>query len=242
METRKNKRENATNRIFNALVCCLCLAGLTGCYTADSGNYATDEIVFDFVVDVTETTATATASFWTYRAIPGNVVYLVLTDFDTVMVNGIPMSRKRGPVADYYSVTIPPAQEYTFTFRRGDGTSYDSTVSAIPPLTITRPTSGTWVSRAADMEIEWTNSIEGGVATVFVPGGEYVNGFLQDVADSGTYTIPAGTFLVDASAPQPRSFGASLSVSRRKRETLGPELTGHITVRSGDTIQFITTE
>ncbi len=241
MKNKESNRKDVMNRLFAPLMFCLCLGWLTGCYTADSGNYATDQIVFDFGVEVSETVATATASFWTYRAIPGTPVYLVLTHFDAIMVNGITMSRKRGPIADYYSVTIPPAEQYTFTFTRGDGTSYDSTVDTIPPLVITSPEAETWISRAADLDVAWTNPVEDGVVTVYVPRGEYVNGFLQQVVDSGTYTIPAGTFLLDASAPT-ASFEAMLYVSRKKRENLGPELAGAIEVRTGDSVRFITTE
>lgn len=224
-----------------AMMFCFCIVGLNGCYTADSGNYTTDLIFCGFTVDVDKTTATATASFWVEGAQPANPTYLVLTVGDTITVNGTAMQRKRGPLFDFYTVTLQPAETYTFTFTRGDGTSYDSTVNTITTLDITSPEDGAWISRAADMNITWTNPIEGGNVAVFIPGGQYLNGFLQEVPDTGAYTIPAETLTLDSMAPSP-DVETALSISRNHKGTMAEGLNGSVTARTGSNIQIVSTE
>ncbi|HDP35839.1 MAG TPA: hypothetical protein ENN29_12110 [Candidatus Hydrogenedentes bacterium] len=219
----------------------LCFVGLIGCYTADSGNYTTDQIHCEFSVDVSDTVITATASFWTPGAQPANPTYLALTANDTVTVNGVAMQRKRGPLFDIYTATLQPADEYVFTFTRGDGTSYDSTAHTIATLAVTSPEAGAWVSRAADLEVAWTNPVEGGEVTVFVPGQQYFNGFLRVVPDAGAYTIPAETLVLDAMSPQPE-VQTLVSVSRSHKGTMAPGLNGNIVARTEGSVQFVSAE
>ena len=220
---------------------CICAIGLIGCYTADSGNYTTDQIRFEFAVDVSGTVVTATASFWTPSAQPANPPYLVLTANDTITVNGVAMQRVRGPFFDVYTATLQPAETYTFTFSRADGASYDSTVNTIETLAITSPEEGAWISRAADLNIAWTNPIEGGNVAVFVPGGQYFNGFLRDAPDTGAYTIPAGTLTLDPMSPA-TDMDTGVSVSRNHRGIMADGLNGNIIARTGNNVSFISTE
>lgn len=219
----------------------LCTLGLTGCYTADSGNYATELIFCGFTVDVDKTIVTATASFWVEGAQPANPTYLVLTAGDTVMVNGTTMQRKRGPLFDIYTATLQPAETYTFNFARTDGTSYDSTVNTIATLDITSPEEGALISRAADMNIAWTNPIEGGNVAVFIPGGQYFNGYLKETADTGVYTIPAENLTLDALSLS-TDVETALSISRNHKGTMATGLNGNVTARTGSNIQIVSTE
>jgi len=228
-------------KMLIAMTFCMCAVGLIGCYTADSGNYTTDKIHFEFAVDVSATVATATASFWTPSAQPANPTYLVLTAGDTITVNGVAMQRVRGPFFDVYTATLQPAETYTFTFTRTDGTSYDSTVNTIVPLEITSPAEGDWISRAADLNVTWTNPIEGGNVAVFVPGGQYFNGFLRETADTGAYTIPANTLTLDAMSPS-TDVETGLSVSRSHKGVMATGLTGNSVARTGNNIAFVSTE
>ena len=220
---------------------CLCLVGLIGCYTADSGNYATDQIHCEFAVDVSETVVTATASFWTPGAQPANPTYLVLTANDTVTVNGVAMQRKRGPLFDIYTATLQPAEEYVFTFSRSDDESYDSTVPTIPAIRITSPEVNTWVSRGEDLDVAWANPIEDGNATVFIPASQYLNGLLEVVPDVGGYTIPADTLVLDEMAPD-ASVQTRVSVSRRHKGTMAEGLNGNIVARAEGSAEFISEE
>lgn len=220
---------------------CFCFAGLTGCYTADSGDYSTDRIHCQFAADVSETVVIATASFWTPGAQPANPTYLVLTANDTVTVNGAAMQRRRGPLFDYYTATLQPAEEYIFTFARDDGTSYDSIAPDLLPLTVTSPTPGAWISRDDDLDVTWTNPIEDGDVTVFIPSGQYLNGFLGVTEDVGSYTIPAGTLTLDEMSPQ-SDVQAQVSVSRRRPGVMAEGLNGNIVTRTEDAVQFVSTE
>ncbi len=225
----------------SVLLLCLCLVGLIGCYTADSGNYATNQIHCEFSVDVSDTVATATASFWTPGAQPANPTYLVLTANDTITVNGVAMQRKRGPLFDIYTATLQPAEAYVFTFTRSDDESYDSTVPTIPALTITNPEAETWVSRDEDLDIRWSNPIEDGNVTVFMPASQYLNGLLEAVQDVGEYTIAAGTLTLDEMSPE-TDVRSQISVSRRHQGVMAEGLNGNIIARTGDTVEFISTQ
>ena len=185
---------------------------------------------------------TATASFWTPSAQPANPTYLVLTAGDTITVNGVAMQRVRGPFFDVYTATLQPAETYTFTFTRTDGTSYDSTVNTIVPLEITSPADGAWISRAADLNVTWTNPIEGGNVAVFVPG-------------SNTLTVSFVKRRIPAPIPSSppirlrwmpcllnRMWKPYLSVSRSHKGVMATGLAGNIVARTGNNIAFVSTE
>ncbi len=219
---------------------CLCLTGLIGCYTADSGDYATEQIHCGFAVELADGIVTATASFWTPGARPGNPTYLVLTASDTVTVNGVRMQRKRGPLFDFYEATLEPVDAYVFTFSRGDGESYDSTVPAIPEVIVTHPLPAAY-SRAEDLLVTWTNPVADSDVTIHVPDGQYFDGIFQTIEDFGEHTIPAGTFTLDEMSPQ-TDIQAQVIVTRRHEGTMSADLNGSIVARARGVAKFISTE
>ncbi|NLV42832.1 MAG: hypothetical protein GXY15_16595 [Candidatus Hydrogenedentes bacterium] len=224
---------------FLALSALLCVAGLVGCQTGDSGDYPTDQISCTFTVDVNDVGVTARASFWTTGTGIGPV-NLILTAGDTVTVNGVAMPRRNGVATDFYQTALDPAEQYTFTFTRGDGTALTGTVDTLVPLAVTAPAADASVSRAADLAVNWTNPIADGLATVTV-SGEYLQGIMEDVADTGAYTVPAGTLVLDADAPT-SSVQGWVTISRNRLGVMDPGLAGTVAVTTSATVRFTSTE
>lgn len=226
-------------RAFLVLAALLCVAGLAGCQTGDSGTYPTNQISCTFTVDVSDAGVTARASFWTMGTGAGPV-NLILTAGDTVTVNGVDMPRRNGVAFDFYEAILDPAEQYTFTFARNDGTALTGTVDTIVPLAVTAPAQDASFSRAADLTVAWSNPIEGGIVTVTV-SGEYLEGILEQVADTGAYTVPAGTLLLDADAPTP-SVRGWVTVSRSRLGAMDPGLNGTVSVTTGSVVRITSTE
>jgi len=91
------------------------------------------------------------------------------------------------------------------------------------------------------MNIAWTNPVEGGNVAVFIPGGQYFNGFLRETADTGAYTIPAETFTLDPMSPN-TDIETYLSVSRNHKVAMATGLNGNILARTGNNVSFVSTE
>ncbi len=224
---------------FLVLSALLCVAGLAGCQTGDSGAYPTNQISCTFTVDVNDAGVTARASFWTTGTGAGPV-NLILTAGDTVTVNGAAMPRRNGVAFDFYEAVLDPAEQYTFTFTRGDGTALTGTVDTMVPLAVTAPAQDASVSRAADLAVAWSNPVEGGLVTVTV-SGEHLDGILEQVADTGAYIVPAGTLILAADAPTP-SLRGWVTVSRSRLGTMDPGLTGTVAVTTSSAVRITSTE
>ena len=218
--------------VFCVAVAVCCAAGLSGCETGDTGQFTTDQIVGNFSVNVTAGAIQAQGSFWK----AGTTVSLVLTEGDTLSVNVAALPRINGIAFDYYGAEVPEAERYVFVFTRRDGTSLVSSVEHLPALQLTTPTEGAGISRAADISLFWTDPL-GGAAQVSV-SGEHIEGFSEEVADTGAYVVPANSLVLNADAPS-TSVAGCVSVSRSRNGTMAEGLKGGITAFAGDEIRFV---
>ena len=97
----------------------------------------------------------------------------------------------RGGIYISYQATVPEAETYEFVFTREGEDPHVSTVQGLPVVTITNPEQGVEISRQSEFDITWEDNGDGDWIALGWSGA-CVSGFLDEVADNGSYTVNAG--------------------------------------------------
>ncbi|HEY3356780.1 MAG TPA: hypothetical protein VGQ83_26250 [Polyangia bacterium] len=143
-----------------------------------------------------------------------------------------------GKRADIFNIVVYGAtfagddedQAFTLAFDRADDTSAPSSTATLPaPFTITAPAAGATFTPASPIQVTWSPA--GKDDELSLAADACSTHFAESVADTGTYTIPAGA-LTPAGAPQ--SCAVTITLHRRRA--------GHVDPAFGEGGSFVATQ
>lgn len=234
-----------SRRGFWLLTTVLCgAAGLTsGCIaaTGDSCEIKTNGISVTARVHDDGTNVRASAAFEAGDQ-SGIGTKLDLCDVDVLTINGNNPKRSEDSDSITYSVSWPSAEappSYDFKLdRTEDGDVIEWSVDLPPQFGISAPTGGDELSRAEDLELTWEPDNSGGTMNIELEDEvgdfcietdmadhDYMGVGGEDVADTGSRTIPAGAITLHDSA-ETESCAATFTLMREQSGAYPSELKG----------------